>query len=138
MARPDSSQGWSLSATVPDSLRFEVSVPARARSGARVPVTLRVTNAGDQPAELYLRGRTIAFDIVVAGADGAVVWRRLAGHTIEAILQVRVLAPGEVLELRDAWRAGPPGRYTVRGELLTDRREPMRTAIVPLEVLPTR
>lgn len=115
------------------ALRFDVVVPPVARSGEVVPVTLRVRNDGRQAVELYLQGRPIAFDIIVSRADGRVVWRRLEGRTIPAILQVRVLGPGEALELADTWRAGAPGRYTVQGILLTDA-EPLRTTPVPLEV----
>jgi hypothetical protein len=126
-----------------DSVRLRLEVPARVRAGERVPIALRVENVAARPVELYLRGRTIAWDVVVARADGAVAWRRLEGEVIPAIVQLRALAPGEVLTLRGEWdqrTAGGapagPGRYVARGLLLTDRPEALETPAVPLEVVP--
>ncbi len=107
-----------------------------------MPVTLRVTNAGKKPYELYLRGRPIAFDIIVARSSGEIVWRRLEGQTIPAILQVRVLTPGESLELRDQWNQRTnggelvgPGDYALRGALLTDAAQGMETGEVRLTIV---
>ncbi len=132
-----------MAATSADSLRFEIEVPAQVRTGEPVPITLRATNSGEEPLELYLRGRTIAFDITVAGEDGSVVWRRLEGQMIPAILQVRELAPGESLEFHDEWdqraNSGEPvssGHYTVQGALLRDSPRPLETPTAPLLILP--
>lgn len=130
-------------ATRDDSLHLEIEVPPEVRAGAPVPITLRARNAGAAPLELYLQGRTVAFDITVARANGAAVWRRLEGQTIPAILQVRVLTPGESLELHDQWdqRASTgepvgPGSYTVEGALLTDSPQPLKTPAALLRILP--
>jgi hypothetical protein len=130
-------------ASPPDSLRFEIDVPSSAREGEPVPITLRVSNDGSQPIELHLRGRTIAFDIIVAGEDGEVVWRRLEGQTVPAILQVIDLAPGRSLELRDIWsqetNAGEqvgPGLYRVNGALPTGSLRALETPARPLRILP--
>jgi hypothetical protein len=111
-------------------------------AGEPVPVTLRLTNTTSKPITLYLRGRTIAFDLTVTRASGEVVWRRLEGETVPAILQVRELAPGEVLELEDAWdqatnlgEPASPGNYQVQGAVLTDRPEPIRTPAVPISIV---
>jgi hypothetical protein len=111
--------------------------------GEPVPVTLRLTNSSDRPHDLHLQGRVIAFDIVVTRPDGAVVWRRLAGATLLGILQLRTLAPGEELQLTDAWdqrandgTAAEAGRYVVHGELPTDEPAPMRTDPVPMIIAP--
>ena len=92
---------------------------------------------------LYLRGRTIAFDIVVAREDGNVIWRRLEGQFVPAIIQVKELAPGEVLELRGEWNQrtarGRPvgaGLYSVRGELVIGDAPPLATAPVQLRIGP--
>ena len=126
-----------------DSVRLALDVPATARAGASVPIALRVENVAGRALELYLRGRTIAWDVVVARAGGDTVWRRLDGEVIPAIVQLRLLAPGEVLTLRAAWdqrdAAGAhvgPGRYTVRADLLTDRPEPLAAAPAPVEIAP--
>jgi len=122
--------------TVTDSVRFTVVVPASARSGESVLVTLRLTNTSDRSVTLYLTGRTITFDIVVAGSDGQVVWRRLDHVTTQQIVHVKALAPGETLEFQDRWRAAaPPGTYTVTGVIPTDR-EPLRTAPAHLRIAP--
>lgn len=121
---------------------LEIVVPSRVRPGEPVPIALRATNPGDRSLDLYLLGRTITFDIVVAAPDGRVVWRRLEGATVQQILQIRTLAPGETLELRDAWSqrtnagaAATPGSYTVQGIIPTDA-EPLRTPVVPLRIVP--
>lgn len=80
-----------------------------------MPIVLRLRNASDAAAEVQFTGRLIAFDIVVKDERGAVVWQRLAGAVMQPILQIRTLAPGEVVELRDVWRAGTPGRYELQG-----------------------
>ena len=125
-----------------DSLRLRLDVPAGVRAGAPVPIVLRVENVSPRPVELYLRGRTIAFDVVVARADGGVVWRRLEDEVIPAVVQVRALAPNETLELRAEWdqrtargAAVPAGEYVARGLLLTDRPEPLETPPVPLRIV---
>lgn len=119
-----------------DSLRFTVAAPAEARVDEDVPITLRLTNAAGRPVELYLRGREIAFDIIAADHAGVIVWRRLAGVVVPGILQVKVLGPGETLELEDAWRPAAPGEYSLQGILPTDEPEPLRTAPVRVRVLP--
>lgn len=124
-----------MSFAISDSLRLQLVVPPEVRAGTTVPIVLRVENRTAKPIDLYLRGRTITFDVVVAGADGAVVWRRLEGEIIPAVVQLRVLAQGEVLELRTQWkqRTGdgaqvPAGRYTLHGLLLTDAPAPLESA----------
>jgi len=117
-----------------DSLRLSLDLPAEVAPGAPVPITLRAENVAGRPLDLYLRGRTVAFDVTVESAAGDTLWRRLEGEVIPAIVQVRTLAPGERLELRATWgqrrRSGVPagpGDYTVRGALLTDAPEPLQT-----------
>ena len=136
-----------VSATPPpqrqDSLHFVVVAPRSVRVGKPVPVTLRLTNAGKRKVDLYLLGRSITFDIIVGGPDGRVVWRRLEGASSQQVLQVKTLAPGETLELKDVWTqktnagaAAAPGVYTIQGVLPTDAA-PLQTTPVPLRVTPT-
>jgi intracellular proteinase inhibitor BsuPI len=106
-----------------------------------VPITLRARNAGVEPIDLHLRGRDIAFDITVTSETGEIVWRRLKGQMVPAILQIRTLAPGESLELREVWdqqtNAGSPagpGLYRVQGSFPTDARDPAKTPAVPLRI----
>jgi hypothetical protein len=123
----------------PDSMRVEIVVPPRVAAGEPVPIAIRIANTADRPIELHLQGRTVVFDLVVSRGE-AVVWRRLEAESVPAILQLRTLAPGEVLELKDAWqqadRAGRrvgPGEYSVSGEVPTDGA-PLRTGPVPLTI----
>ena len=82
--------------------------------GEPVPVNLRLTNTTDRAITVYLQGRPPAFDIVMKNESGAVVWRRLEGQTIPAILGVHTLEPGRALEFSDTWNqrnlGGAPGR----------------------------
>ena len=125
---------------VADSMTLELSAPDHVRAGEPVPITLSVTNHGAAPATLYLRGRPIAFDIVVTDALGKTVWRRLQGAVTSMVLQVRQLNPQETLTLQDSWpqrtNAGepvPPGEYHLKGQVLTDKK-PLETASVSLRI----
>lgn len=124
----------------PDSLRFTVVAPPSVRRGEPVPITLRLTNTAKHGVNLYLTGRTVTFDIIVARPDGQIVWRRLEHVTSQQILQVKTLAPGETFELKDVWKqhtnagaAAPSGDYTVTGVIPTDG-DPLRTAPAPLRI----
>ena len=126
----------------PDRLRLRLDVPERVRAGEPVAVVIRVENVGDSPLELYLRGRTIAFDVIVSSAAGLPVWRRLYGEIVPAILRLETMAPGATLELVHGWDqrtnegdAVAPGVYGVRGELLTDA-EPLVTPASVLVIVP--
>lgn len=129
-----------VAATPSDSLRLWLDIPAEVRAGEPVAITLRVENITERSLDLYLTGRTIAFDLAVTDEDGAVVWRRLGDEVIPAILRLETLEPGETLSLDDTWEQRSndgepvaPGTYTVRGEILTEE-EPLVTPEVPLRV----
>jgi len=123
-------------------LRFEIILPDTVRLGEPVPITLRLTNPSQKSATVYLAGRPPAFDIVVTRTDGTPVWRRLKAAVISAILQVRVLAPGEALKFSETWRqqddrgrAVQPGEYRVTGILPGDPPEEQRTRTGSLRIL---
>ena len=125
----------------PDSLRFEIRVPAHVRLGEPVPVKLCLTNPTDQPITVYLQGRPTAFDILVTDSRGAAVWHRMEGEVIAAILGIRTLAPGEIISFEDVWsqrddRGKPvgPGTYSVVGLLPTDGPGPLRSGPKRIEV----
>jgi hypothetical protein len=116
-----------VSDTASDTVRLRLDAPEAMPPGAPVPIVLRVENVTGRPLELHLRGRTIAFDLVVSDLEGSVVWRRLHEAIIPAILRLESLEPEGTLELFDSWSQRSndgdpvePGLYTVRGELLTD------------------
>jgi len=126
-----------------DSLRISLDLAREVRTGEPVPIAIRLENTGKRPLDLYLRGRTIAFDIFVNRPDGTVVWQRLENEIIPAIIQLKVLQPGEVVVLKDKWtqrdnQAKPvaPGSYVVRGAVLTDGLAPLETPPASLRVLP--
>jgi hypothetical protein len=117
-------------------LRLALVAPDKVRRGEPVPITLRLTNTAKRGVELYLTGRTVTFDIIVARPDGQVVWRRLEHVATQQILQIKMLAPGETFELKDVWRqAVEPGEYTLTGVLPTGG-EPLRTAPARLRIGP--
>jgi hypothetical protein len=97
-----------------------------------VPIVIRLQNVGETPLELYLRGRTIAYDILIRDAAGRVVWHRLEGEVVPGIIQHKVLDPREMLELSHDWdqrmdsgEAVEPGLYTAEGIVLTDGPQPL-------------
>lgn len=127
------SNDTTVMATAPDSLGFELVLPRQVRAGEPVVITLRVQNRAGRTLDLYLRGRTITFDVVVARAGGEVVWRRLDDEIIPAIVHLRPLAPGERLEAEAAWdqrtkqgKRLEPGEYVARGFLLVEG-DPLET-----------
>jgi hypothetical protein len=131
-----------VTATGPDSLRIGLDVPREVSVGHPVPIVIRLENAGTRPLDLYLRGRTIAFDIFITREKGEVVWQRLKDEIIPAIIQLKVLQPGEVLELKDEWRqrsnhGAPvgPGRYLVRAAVLTDGPAALETTSASLRIV---
>ena len=123
----------------PDSMRVEIVVPPKVAAGVPVPIAIRIGNPTARPIELHLQGRTVVFDLIVSRED-EVVWRRLEGESVTAILQLRMLAPGEVLELKDTWqqkdgagRTVGPGEYSVTGVVPTDAA-PIRAGPVTLTI----
>lgn len=90
-------------------------------------ITLRVRNPGDHAIDLYMRGRTPTFDVIISREHGATVWHRLQNEIIPAIALVRTLSPSEQFELSDEWdgrdSSGNPvvaGNYTARARLLVE------------------
>ena len=81
--------------------------------------------------------------IHLADAAGRVVWHRLEGDIIPAIIQVKVLNPGDMFELSHTWdqrtnrgKAVVPGLYTAQGIVLTDSPEPLASPPKPLLIVP--
>jgi len=123
-----------------DSLRLDLIVPDQVDAGEPVDMTLRVENVAGRPLDLYLTGRTIAFDLVVEDPVGTEIWSRLHDQVLQQILRVEHLAPGDTLVLEDTWlqrsNAGSPaepGDYQVRGSILTED-EPLTAGPVPLRI----
>lgn len=128
-----------------DSVAFRVEVPAAAPAGEPVAIVLRLTNKTERPLTLALQGRPIAFDVTVTREDGTLVWRRLEGAVVSAILAVRRLEPAESLVFETVWDGrrpdgspAPPGGYQVTGALPTDTPEGLTTLPTPLRLLAQR
>jgi hypothetical protein len=126
-----------------DSISFQVVVPDSVRVGEPVPIVLRLTNTADRPHTLYLLGRPLAFDVTVRRKDRTIVWRRLEGQVVSAILAVRQLEPGGALEFEEVWRQVSndgqpvsPGEYSVTGALPTDRPTPLETSPASVRIVP--
>jgi hypothetical protein len=127
---------------VQDSVTFRVHAPTSVHAGEPVPIELVLTNRTERRLALSLQGRPLAFDITVRREEGAVVWRRLEGQVVSAVLALRELAPADSLTFEAVWdgrmadgRPAPPGRYQVVGSLPTDTPEGLTTLPVPLQIL---
>lgn len=109
-----------------DSVQLALLVPRSVARGAPVAFTLRIRNVSGRALTLYLRGREITFDVVVTGAGGQAVWRRLEGAAVPAIVRLEEMAPGAELSLPATWdqqgadgRPVADGEYRAHAELLT-------------------
>jgi hypothetical protein len=130
-------------ALVSDSMTLDVSAPREVRAGELVALAIHLTNTGKAPMTLYLRGRPVAFDLIVTDVHGKIVWRRLEKAVTSMVLQVRELPPGKTLTFEEVWtqrtNAGAlvqPGEYRVKGEVLTDTDAPLETPVHSFRILP--
>ena len=103
-------------------------------------ISLTVENDTPRTIDLYLRGRTPTFDVIVTRADGAIVWQRLEDEIIPAIVSLRTLGSAERLEMATVWdqrtgrgSAAEIGKYTARGILLLEG-ESQETKSVPFRI----
>jgi len=86
--------------------------------GGTVVFTLRVTNTGDEPAELTFRdGRD--GDVVVR-RDGEAVWRWSDGRLFTQAIRTATLAPGETYGAEYEWAEPTSGDYTAVASLAID------------------
>jgi hypothetical protein len=97
-----------------------------------------VRNPGDHAIDVYMRGRSPTFDVIISRDDGATMWHRLQNEIIPAIALVRTLAPSEQFEITTEWdgrdSAGKPvtaGNYTARGRLLVEG-EPLQAPLATI------
>lgn len=123
-----------------DSLSLELVATSPVRFGEKVRFTLRAQNLSGRRLDLYLRGRISLFDVVVR-RDKEVVWQRLEGEIIPAIVHVKTVAPKERWELSAEWdqrtkdgTAVGAGEYSAQGLLLVEG-EPLATPVAPLRIV---
>ena len=99
-------------------------------------ITLRVRNPGDHAIDVYMRGRSPTFDVIISREDGTKVWHLLQNEIIPAIALVRTLAPAEQFEVSAEWDGHDSldnpvaaGNYSARGLLLVEG-EPLKSPSV--------
>jgi len=84
-------------------------------------------NDGSVPVDVPLQGRPVAFDVSVTRPDESLVWRRLEGEVVTAILQLRSVPAGDTLVFQANWDQRdaadlpvPPGEYLVTASVPSD------------------
>ena len=124
-------------------MRLEIAVPSEARAGDSVSIMLRLVNDGSVPVDVPLQGRPVAFDVSVTRPDGSLVWRRLEGEVVTAILQLRSVPAGDTLTFQANWdqrdAAGlpvPSGEYLVTASVPSDPPKAFEAGPVKLRIRP--
>ena len=138
-----SSDNPRVATTTNDSLRLALELPARVRAGEEITIVLQATNVTDRTLELYLQGREPTADVVVRTSSDRVVWHRLAGGAVAAILRLEPLAPDATLTVRVTWTqvgddGAPiaPGVYEVSAQLLAERPDALQFPPAWIEIVP--
>lgn len=126
----------------PQSSPLSLEMKSLVKAGETVALTLKWKNVEDRPVFLTLDGNP-AYDFVVAGPDGAEIWRWSHGQASQDILESRIIEPGRQAVFEAEWsqqdNAGkpvPPGAYSVRGILNTEPPEKLETAPKALVISP--
>jgi hypothetical protein len=128
-AQAESATVWTPTAAEPITL--EVEVPDSVRSGAEVPITVRLRNGSGRPLRLGVTARR-GFDVLVAQeggrADSGAVWSPMTFYSAARDATVTDPLPAErdtaVTMLwptvDDAGRRVPPGTYRVRATVIAE------------------
>ncbi len=113
-------------------LQVTLEAPDVAAAGEPVAYAVVIRNIGSQSLDLHLQGREPIFDLRVTDEAGVTAWRRLEGQSVQAILRLDTLDPGESMTLEDVWgqrdasgRFVAPGLYTLQAEVPTDAQSLM-------------
>ncbi len=95
-----------------------------------MPLVFTVTNTARVSVTLQLLGRTPTADFRVSDPRGRIIWSGLKGQTLLGPLRLFPLDAGKSLSFRQVWgqrsdTGSPvaPGKYLIRGVLLTDDPE---------------
>jgi Intracellular proteinase inhibitor len=117
---------------------LSLEAPDEVEAGQTVNLKLIWRNLTDRPVELTLGGRP-AYDFVVTTNEGKEMWRWLAGQTVQDILEIKTVDPGQKLEFMLDWQpvdqagaALPPGHYMVQGILNLEPPAVLKTKPRPL------
>jgi hypothetical protein len=119
---------------------LSLEAPDEVEAGQTVNLKLIWRNLTDQPVDLTLGGRP-PNDFVVTSSEGKEIWRWLAGETVQDILEIKKVDPGQKLEFTLEWQpvdqagaALPPGSYLVQGILNLDPPDVLKTKPKPLTI----
>ena len=114
------------------NLQVTLEAPETAAVGETVAYSVVIRNDGSQSLDLHLQGREPIFDFRVTDEAGVTLWRRLEGQSVQAILRLDTLDPGEPKTLEDVWdqrdasgRFVAPGLYALQAEVPTDAQSLM-------------
>jgi Intracellular proteinase inhibitor len=119
---------------------LSLEAPNEVEVGQTVNLKLIWRNLTNQPVELTLGGRP-PYDFVVTTSEGKEVWRWLEGQTVQEILEIKTVGPGQKLEFTLEWQpvdqagaALAPGNYLAQGILNLDPPATLKTKPKPLTV----
>ena len=107
------------------SLTVSLLAPDAVPSGNDLSFEVVLRNETDDTVVAHLHGREIVWDVVVTDSAGEVLWQRLSGAIIPAILRLDTFAPGESRRFHTTWdRRDPEGRRVGPGTYFAKARVP--------------
>jgi hypothetical protein len=111
-------------------LEIDLRVPGEISAGETLDIELRVRNPGPDSAVLLLPGGELAFDVTVRSVEGVTIWNRLHGIEVPMVLEMRPIAPDEVVSFHALWkqcdmsgRQVSPGTYHLHAVLRSEEME---------------
>ncbi len=124
---------WQLAIRVPDS----------AHRGDSVHFALILKNVGDSAVDPHLSSPEAADFIVTRPGDTSEVWSKLHGaQLLSTALRKGAIAPGDSFRIEHRWdqrgndrQLVPRGAYCVRGNLIKEGLDSLRTEVATLRVL---
>jgi hypothetical protein len=126
------------------TLALGLTAPLTVRAGTEAQFRLTLTNTSERTVSLLVAASGgYAFDIIVRGRGGVLIWRRLAAAH-QDVARGYDLAPDEQLVLEASWGLRdsnghpiPPGEYTVEGLLVgPDARSATASMMPVMRVVP--
>jgi intracellular proteinase inhibitor BsuPI len=117
-----------------------LEAPDEIEAGQTVKLKLIWRNLTDKPVDLSLGGRP-AYDFVLTTDKGKHILRWLEGQTVQDILEIKTVDPGQKLEFTLEWRpvdqsgaALAPGKYLIHGILNLEAPAALKTEPKPLTI----
>jgi hypothetical protein len=119
---------------------LKLEAPDEVEAGQTVNLKLIWRNLTGKPVDLTLGGRP-AYDFVLTTDKGKQIWRWLEGQTVQDILEIKKVDPGQKLEFTLEWRpvnqsgaALAPGNYLIHGILNLEAPAALKTDPKPLTI----